>query len=140
MGALMNDCCEVYFLPAADKMYKKLAKANHKRWLMIDEAITQVEEHGWILSTRSELIKVLREDKQIGEIRDMGSGGHRLIFFWFETSRITELYVTALPLKKDVVGKARLNTYIEAADKLRKQFLQELAEHEDEDHQASAGT
>lgn len=121
----MSDHCSVFFLPPADRQMRKLAKADPKRFAIVDGRVRQVEEDGWILSTRSELVKVLRNDLCIGEIRDLGSGGYRLFFFWVDTPEVKELYVThALP-KRDVVGRARLNQVIEAVAAIRRRFLAE---------------
>jgi hypothetical protein len=121
----MSDHCSVFFLPPADRQMRKLAKADPKRFAIVDGRVRQVEEDGWILSIRSELVKVLRNDLCIGEIRDLGSGGYRLFFFWVDTAEAKELYVThALP-KRDVVGKARLNRVIEAVAAIRQRFLAE---------------
>jgi hypothetical protein len=121
----MSDHCRVFYLPPADRQMRKLAKADPKRFAIVDGRIRQVEEDGWILSTRSELVKVLRNDLCIGEIRDLGSGGYRLFFFWIDVPDARELYVThALP-KRDVVGKARLNEVIAAVARVRERFLLE---------------
>ena len=70
-------------------------------------------------------MKVLRNELCIGEIRDLGSGGYRLFFFWVDGSEVRELFVThALP-KRDVEGKARLNRVIEAVAANRRRFLAE---------------
>lgn len=119
----MTDPCEIYFLPPADREMKKLRKKDPERAVIIEELIFQVEDNGWILSTKSELIKVLRTKSQIGEIRDVGSGGHRLFFFWLDADKKRKLYITALPRKKDVTGKQRLNVYLDAAEGLRDRFL-----------------
>jgi mRNA-degrading endonuclease RelE of RelBE toxin-antitoxin system len=121
----MSDHCAVFYLPPADRQMKKLAKQDPKRFAMVDGRIQQVEEDGWILSTRSELVKVLRNDLCIGEIRDLGSGGYRLFFFWQDLPEVKELYVTHVLPKRDVVAKARLNEVIAAVAKVRERFLAE---------------
>ncbi|HEV7586818.1 MAG TPA: hypothetical protein VGO40_01715 [Longimicrobium sp.] len=41
----------------------------------------------------------------MSEIRDLGSGGYRLFFFWNDAPEVKELFVThALP-KRGVVGR-----------------------------------
>ena len=98
---------------------RKLAKSDPRRFVLVDGRIRQVEEDGWILSTRSELVKVLRNELCIGEIRDLGSEDYRLFFFWIDGADVKELFVThALP-KRDVVGKARLNRVIAAVAAIR---------------------
>lgn len=121
----MSDDCRVYYLLPADRQMRKLAKSDPKRFAMVAKRIEQVEEDGWILSTRSELVKVLRSELCVGEIRDLGSGGYRLFFFWFDTPEARELYVThALP-KAEVQGRARLSGVIEAVARVRERFLAE---------------
>ena len=121
----MSDHCHVFYLPPADRQMRKLAKHDPKRFAIVDGRIRQLEEDGWILSTRSELVKVLRNEPCIGEIRDLGSGGYRLFFFWVDAADARELFVThALP-KADVVGKARLNEVVAAVAKVRERFLSE---------------
>jgi|tagenome__1003787_1003787.scaffolds.fasta_scaffold20989918_10 mRNA-degrading endonuclease RelE of RelBE toxin-antitoxin system len=121
----MSDHCAVFYLPPADRQMKKLAKQDPKRFAIVDGRIQQVEEDGWILSTRSELVKVLRNDLCIGEIRDLGSGGYRLFFFWQDLPEVKELYVTHVLPKRDVDAKARLNEVIAAVAKVRERFLAE---------------
>jgi mRNA-degrading endonuclease RelE of RelBE toxin-antitoxin system len=121
----MSDHCAVFYLPPADRQMKKLAKQDPKRFAIVDGRIQQVEEDGWILSTRSELVKVLRNDLCIGEIRDLGSGGYRLFFFWHDLPEVKELYATHVLPKRDVVGKARLNQVITAVASIRRRFLEE---------------
>jgi hypothetical protein len=82
-----------------------------------------VEENGWVLSLNSDLIKELRTKEQIGEIRDVGSGGYRLFFFWVLEDNVRKLFVTAIVKKSDVVAKVRLNTYVDAAEKMRDRYL-----------------
>ena len=121
----MSDHCEVDFWGPAGKALEKVIRADPVSGLMIENAITQVQENGWILSTKSRLIRVLKNKSRIGEIREMGPVGHRLIFFWVETQSAKILYVTAIAKKKDVANKARLNDFIAAAEARRKQFLEE---------------
>jgi len=68
----MNDHCRVFFLPPADRQMKKLKKRDATRFVVVEGRIRQVEEDGWILSMRSELVKVLRNEICVGEIRDLG--------------------------------------------------------------------
>lgn len=121
----MSDKCEVVFLDPAKRDMKKIAKQHPERIPLLEQAVTEVMENGWILSTRSKLIRVLRSDKQIGEIRDLGSGGYRLIFFWEDVPGARQIWVTAIPQKSEVQQRSRLNTFIQAAEKRRKKFLQE---------------
>ncbi len=121
----MNDHCAVEFLGPAVKALEKLIKADPSSGLMIESAVTQVQENGWILSTKSRLIRVLKNKSRIGEIREMGPVGHRLSFFWVETPSAKVLYVTAIAKKKDLANRARLNDFITAAEARRTQFLEE---------------
>lgn len=120
----MSDTCEVWLLGPADKDLIKIKRDNPKRAVFIQDAIDAVEENGWILSLRSELIKELRPKEQIGEIRDVGSGGYRLFFFWID-GPVRKLFVTAVVQKRDVVARVRLNTYLDAAEKMRDRYLKE---------------
>jgi hypothetical protein len=119
----MSDTCEVYLLDPADKDLEKIKRKAPERAIFIQEAIAMVEENGWILSTRSQLIKELRTKDQIGEIRDVGSGGYRLFFFWSIEETVRKLFITAVVKKSDVVAKVRLNTYLDAAKKMRDRYL-----------------
>lgn len=121
----INDRCEVYWLPPSDREMNKLRKTDPDRALILEELIFQVEENGWILSTKSELVKVLRAKTRVGEIRDVGSGGHRLFFFWEELPVCRKIYISAIPKKRDVTGKARLNGFLDAAEKLRTRLMTE---------------
>jgi hypothetical protein len=119
----MIDSCEVYYLGPGDKAMEKLSASDPLRHLMIEELVHQIEENGWTLSVKSQLIKVLRPKERIGEIRDMGKGGHRLFFFWVETPSSRKLYITSLPKKKDVTGRQRLKTFLDAVESARDRFL-----------------
>jgi mRNA-degrading endonuclease RelE of RelBE toxin-antitoxin system len=119
----MSDSCRVESIGAADRDLVKIAKKDSKWFSLISDAIKAVEDNGWILSTRSELIKVLDQRRHIGEIRLPGKGGYRLIFFWEDERAGRVLYITAMPQKKDVVETKRLNAFVDAAAERRRQFL-----------------
>ena len=121
----MIDKCEVEFLDPAKRDLRKIGSKHPDRIPFVEHAVSQVLENGWMMATGSRLIRPLRPKKQIGEIRDLGAGGYRLIFFWHDTATTRRLYVTAIPLKSEVQQRARLNTFIEAAIKRRDQFLKE---------------
>lgn len=121
----MSDHCRVEFLPGAVRDLRRIAKQDPARLVIIEGKVAQVEEDGWILSTRSELVKVLRSQTCVGEIRDLGSGGYRLFFFWADSEDGRVLYVThALP-KSQVTGRARLSGVLNAVEKLRDRFSSE---------------
>lgn len=119
----MSDTCEVRFSPAAEREFRRLAKQDPERAVTLAGLIEQVEENGWKLSTRSEAIKVLRNKTCIGEIRDVGSGGYRLFFFWDDTPITRDLWVCRIIPKRDVQGRRRLNDVCDAVEEQRKRFL-----------------
>lgn len=121
----MSDHCHVFYLPPASREMPKLAKRDPRRFAIIDGRIQQVEEDGWILSTRSELVKVLRSESCVGEIRDLGRGGYRIFFFWFDTPSARELYITHVLPKAEVEGRARLSGIVAAVERVRERFLDE---------------
>lgn len=94
-------------------------------------ALARITENGWILSVHSGVIKVIDEQRRIAEIRDMGSGGYRLFFFWLDGRSARNLFVTTLEKKSKLKGKARLNDFIDAADVLRRRYIEEMGEEEE---------
>ena len=125
---LANDMCIIRFLPGADKTLRKLRRSDADRLPLIEEVLANVLVNGWILSVHSATIKVLDQRRQIGEIRDVGSGGYRLFFFWHDGPSARTLYITALEKKSRLKGKARIIDFIDAADTLRRRYLEELEE------------
>lgn len=121
----MSEHCIVLFTKAAEKEMRAVAENDPKRALVIAALISQVEENGWKLSTKSEVIKPLRNSKCVGEIRDMGSGGYRLFMFWHDTETVRELWVCRVLPKRDVEGRRRLNEICDAVEKVRERFLKE---------------
>jgi mRNA-degrading endonuclease RelE of RelBE toxin-antitoxin system len=121
----MNDHCEVLFTPAAAREMNSIAKKDPRRAVILRELIAQVEENGWILSLHSEVIKVLREQTCVGEIRDVGSGGYRLFMFWHDTEEARQLWICRIVPKRDVESKRRLSEICDAVEKLRRRFLDE---------------
>ncbi|HEX2210856.1 MAG TPA: hypothetical protein VHG93_24445 [Longimicrobium sp.] len=87
--------------------------------------LDQVEENGWKLSTKTQVIKVLRNETCVGEIRDVGSGGYRLFMFWHDVEETREPWICRVLPKRDVVGKRRLNEICDAVEELRRRFLEE---------------
>jgi hypothetical protein len=128
---LENDTCAIRFLPGADKDIRKLRKTDPDRLPLVDGVLADVLVNGWILSVHSAAIKVLDQQRQIGEIRDLGSGGYRLFFFWHDGPSTRTLYITALEKKSKLKGKARVEDFINAANTLRLRYL-EAVEEEDE--------
>lgn len=121
----MNDHCEVRFTPAAAREATGIAKKDPRRAAILRELIAQVEEDGWKLSIHAEVIKVLREQTCVGEIRDVGSGGYRLFMFWNDTEDCRELWICRVLPKRDVESKRRLSEICDAVEKLRGRFLNE---------------
>ncbi|HEX8694372.1 MAG TPA: hypothetical protein VF746_18265 [Longimicrobium sp.] len=121
----MSEHCEVRFTQAAEKELNSVAARDPKRALIIRALVAQVEENGWKLSTKSEVIKVLRNQTCVAEIRDLGSGGYRLFLFWYERERVRELWVCRVLPKQDVVGRKRISKICDAVEKVRERFLKE---------------
>ncbi|HET7461616.1 MAG TPA: hypothetical protein VFJ82_10215 [Longimicrobium sp.] len=121
----MSDHCQVRFLPGAVRELNRIAKHDPARLVVIERKVEQVEEDGWILSTKSELTKVLRSESCVGEIRDLGSGGYRLFFFWAAGDDGRDLYVSHVLAKSQVTGRARISTVLDAVEKVRERFLRE---------------
>ncbi|WP_420129797.1 hypothetical protein [Longimicrobium sp.] len=127
---MTNDTCEIRFLPGAEKALRKIRKSDPGRLPLIDEVLEDVLVNGWILSVHSATIKVLDQQLQIGEIRDLGSGGYRMFFFWHDSSSARTLYITALEKKSKLAGKARVNGFIDAADALRRRHFGDVEERD----------
>jgi hypothetical protein len=121
----MSDHCAVWFTNAAIKEMRQVAKKDSMRAAIIRKLLSQIEENGWKLSVTSEVIKVLRHQTCIAEVRDVGSGGYRLFFFWHDTAAVRELWICRVIPKRDVAGKRRLNDICDAAEALRRRFLEE---------------
>jgi hypothetical protein len=120
----MNDDCEVRFTAAAAPLLG-VAKKNAKRAAILHDLLAKIEENGWTLSTHSQLIKVLRSQTCVGEIRDVGSGGYRLFMFWHDTQDARELWICRILPKRDVEGARRLNDVCNAVEDVRRRFLME---------------
>jgi hypothetical protein len=127
---LANDTCVIRFLPGADKAIRKLRRSDPDRLPLIEEVLASVLVNGWILSVHGAAIKVLDQQRQIGEIRDLGSGGYRLFFFWHDGPSSRTLYITALEKKSRLKGKARDNDFIDAANALRNRYLGAVQERD----------
>jgi hypothetical protein len=127
---LANDTCAIRFLPGAEKALRKIRRKDPDRLPLIDEVLAGVLVNGWILSVHSAAIKVLDQRRQIGEIRDLGSGGYRMFFFWHDSSSARTLYITALEKKSKLTGKARVNDFIDAADALRRRHFGDVEERD----------
>src|SRR5688500_3178928 len=121
----MNDDCEVRFTKAAAKELRELARKDPKRATILETLIAQVEENGWMLSVKAELLKVLREDACVGELRDVGSGGYRLFMFWNDTEDVREIWVCRVLPKQAVEGRRRLSDLCDSVEALRRRFLDE---------------
>jgi hypothetical protein len=114
----MGDKCEVNWCKPTARELLKLAKKDRAGIARLQAHIGHVEDFGWDISTKSELIKVLKEDTRIGEIRDMGKGGYRAFFYWEETETSHEIHITAIP-KKNTLTPKRVNEFIKAAENRR---------------------
>lgn len=115
--------CTVHYCPrSGERSLKKLKKRKAEHAVRLESIIDDIENWGWELSKKAEIIKEL--GKGIGEIREMGPGGHRPIFFWVDTDRgVRELWITDIPSKKDIIAKLRFNTIKKAAHDRRRDFL-----------------
>lgn len=125
---MANDTCTIEFLPGARKAMRGIQRKDPDRVPFIDHAIRAVVHNGWILSVHGELIKVLDQRRHVGEIRDVGSGGYRLFFFWEDGDSARTLFLTAIEKKSKLRGKARLNAFIDAAAAMRRRYSEELEE------------
>jgi plasmid stabilization system protein ParE len=121
----MGEHCVVRFTRAATKDLAQLGRRDARHLLAIETLVERVEEQGWKLSTNAEAIKVLRSRTCVGEMREMGRGGHRLFFFWSDEGDVRTLQVCRVLAKKDVVGTRRLNAVCDAVEARRTRFLQE---------------
>lgn len=106
----MSEHCEVRFIKAAAKEMLAIAKKDAKRAAILRAL---------------QVIKVLRNETCVGEIRDVGSGGYRLFMFWHDVEETRELWICRVLPKRDVVGKRRLNEICDAVEELRRRFLEE---------------
>jgi hypothetical protein len=113
--------CEVYVTPAAEPALEKLKKRDPKRAVRIFNAFERVENYGWANSTKLKLIKELDGPKQVGEIRDLGKGGFRILFYWCDTHITRELHVTHVEPKANLTP-SRLRTLIDAAYQRSKEY------------------
>lgn len=125
---MANDTCIIRFLPGAKKAIRRIRRHDRDRLPFIDHAIRTVAHQGWILSVHSGLIKVLDQRQHVGEIRDLGSGGYRLFFFWKDDESARTLFVTAMEKKSKLKGKARVNEFIAAAAVLCRRYVEDLEE------------
>lgn len=114
----MGDKCEINWCKPAEKEMRKLAKKDRQAAVKLQANIGHIEDFGWEKSTIVELIKVLKKETRIGEIRDIGKGGHRAIFYWEEDDASHQLNITAIP-KKNILTHTRMNEFIKAAEKRR---------------------
>jgi mRNA-degrading endonuclease RelE of RelBE toxin-antitoxin system len=123
----MSEHCEIRFTKAAAKEMQDVARKDSQRATILYDLLAQVEENGWKLSVTSQVIKVLRSQSSVGEIRDVGSGGYRLFMFWHDTPGVRELWICRVLPKRAVEGKRRLNDMCDAVEKIRRRFLEEGA-------------
>jgi hypothetical protein len=121
----MAEDCEVRFTTAAVRQLAGIAKKDPRRAAVIHDLLAKIEENGWMLSTRSRAIKVLRSQTCVGEIRDVGSGGYRLFMFWHDVAEVRELWICRILPKRDVEGSRRLNDVCDAVEEIRRRFLME---------------
>jgi hypothetical protein len=121
----MSEDCEVQFTTAATRELAGIAKKNPKRAAIMYDLLARIEENGWTLSIHSRLIKVLRSQTCVGEIRDIGSGGYRLFMFWHDAEDIRELWICRILPKRDVEGTRRMNDVCDAVEEIRRRFLME---------------
>jgi hypothetical protein len=61
----------------------------------------------------------------VGEIRDLGSGGYRLFFFWTEAGDGRDLHISHVLPKSRVTGRARIAAVLDAVERIRERFLRE---------------
>ncbi|HEY7767811.1 MAG TPA: hypothetical protein VIB55_06495 [Longimicrobium sp.] len=120
----MNDDCVVYWIEAAQKELRVLARRDARRAEILRQVAKRVEENGWILSAKSALVQVLRGDECVGELRDV-AGGYRLFMFWYDTPGAREIWVCRIIPKRDVVSHRRLSDICDAVALVRKRFLEE---------------
>lgn len=123
---MANDTCRIELLPGARKAMRRIRRKDPDRVPFIDHAIRTVVHNGWILSVHAGLIKVLDQPRHVGEIRDLGSGGYRLFFFWTDGASARTLFLTAIEKKSKLKGKARVNALIEATAALRRRYSDSL--------------
>jgi hypothetical protein len=115
----MNDKCEIKFSKQVERELKKLAKKEPQTVAALAGTLKHIEELGWEKSTWLKLIKILRSETCIGEIRHIGEVAYRFIFFWEENEDGYVIVITDV-LKKSILKPNRLNEYITKAEKRRK--------------------
>jgi hypothetical protein len=118
----MKDRCEVFLCESAERDLAKLSRRDPKRAVRIENVWQNVEKHGWRASLQLAIIKLLRGHRFVGEIRDMGKGATRLIFFWVETVSGYQLYVTRI-VPKNALTDVWYNKYGTGASAAREKFL-----------------
>lgn len=123
----MSEHCGIRFTKAAAKEMRDVAKKDGQRAAILYDLLAQVEENGWKLSVTSQVIKVLRSESCVGEIRDVGSGGYRLFLFWHDNEGVRDLWICRVLPKRAVEGKRRLNDICDAVEQIRGRFLKEGA-------------
>jgi mRNA-degrading endonuclease RelE of RelBE toxin-antitoxin system len=121
----MSEHLKIQFTRAARRDAEKIGRSDPERLAAIEALLAEVEENGWVLSLRSEAIKVLRSKTCIGEIRLTGSGGYRLFFFWYDTNEARELWVSRILPKRDVTSHRRLSDVLDTVAEVRKRFLED---------------
>lgn len=124
----MKDTCYLELLDVARRDLAKIAKRDPEWLLAIESAIEAVAEQGWVAATAAQQVKVLDQKRHIGEIRVLGKGGYRLLFFWFDDAGGRVLRITAVLKKKEVEDTRRLNSYVDAAAERRRRFLEDHSE------------
>lgn len=121
----MTDHCEVRFTSAAARELADVARKDPRRAVILQALVAQVEENGWTLSVHAALIKVLRDASCIGELRDVGSGGYRLLMFWHDTEEAREIWICRVLPKSAVEGRRRMSDLCDSIAALRKRFIEE---------------
>ena len=121
----MNDDCVIYWTDAAQKELRAIGRRDARRAEILRKVAKRVEENGWILSTRAALLKVLRSEQCVGELRDV-AGGYRLFMFWYDAGAAREIWVCRIIPKRDVVSHRRLGEICDAVAQVRKRFLEEV--------------
>ncbi|HEY0035401.1 MAG TPA: hypothetical protein VGB66_01875 [Longimicrobium sp.] len=120
----MNDHCVIYWAEPAQKELRALGRRDPLQAAILRRVAKRIEENGWILSTKAALVKVLRRDECVGELRDV-AGGYRLFMFWHDTPAAREIWVCRIIPKRDVVSHRRLSDICNAVALVRKRFLEE---------------
>jgi signal recognition particle subunit SEC65 len=118
------DDCVIYWAEAAQKELRALGRRDPRRAGIVRRLAKRIEENGWILSTKAALLKVLRREQCVGELRDV-VGGYRLFMFWYDTVYGREIWVCRIIPKRDVVSHRRLSEICDAVAQVRKRFIEE---------------